>query len=115
MSTAVTQTMSNDRYRVASWSLAQDETGDAAYVGDISGPLSVQAADGAYGSGGTITVEGSLDGTTFAALTTDGSAAVSLGADGLERIHERVRYIRPVASDTADLVVPVFIGGAVRS
>ena len=50
---------------------------------------------GTFG-GGTLRMEGSLDGVTYFTLTDLAAAAVSVTADSLVVIRELVRFIRPV-------------------
>lgn len=54
--------------------------------------------DGTFGSGGTILLEGSIDGTTYFTLTDPQGNAISKTASALEQIEELVRYIRPQVS-----------------
>lgn len=66
---------------------------------------------GTFGSGGTILVEGSNDGTNYATLTDPQGNAISKTAASIEAIEEVTRYIRPRVSagdGTTTLVVTLF-------
>jgi hypothetical protein len=70
--------------------------------GDDGGPVelpsfpdvSVQVG-GTFGTGGTIVMEGSNDGTTYFTLTDPQGNTVSKTSAALEQIEELVRYRRP--------------------
>lgn len=55
---------------------------------------SVQVS-GTFGAGGTVVLQGSNNGTTYATLTDPQGNALSFTAAGLEQITEIVRFIRP--------------------
>lgn len=70
--------------------------------GDTGSPVEgVDFADrtvqigGTFGVGGSVTLEGSNDGTTYFALTDPQGNAVTKTAAGLEVLEESPRYIRP--------------------
>lgn len=72
---------------------------------------------GTFGVGGSVTIEGSNDGTNFVALTDPQGNAITKTAAGLEAIAELPRYIRPnvTAGDgTTDLDVYLLLGGPRR-
>lgn len=50
---------------------------------------------GTFGAGGTIVLEGSLDGTNYVSLTDPQGNAISKTAASIEAVSELVRYIRP--------------------
>lgn len=50
---------------------------------------------GTFGAGGTIVIEGSIDGTNYVTLTDPSSTAISKTAAFIEAVLENVRYIRP--------------------
>ena len=73
--------------------------------GDDGGPFEgAQYADrsvqvtGTFGSGGTVLIEGSNDGTNYSTLTDAQGNALSIQAAKIEMIAELVRYIRPRVS-----------------
>lgn len=53
------------------------------------------AFTGTFGVGGTVQVEGSIDGTNYFVLTDPQGNNISKTAAGLESVSEAVRYIRP--------------------
>jgi hypothetical protein len=66
---------------------------------------------GTFGSGGSVTIEGSNDGTNWDALTDPQGNAITKTAAALESITEAPRYLRPnvTAGDgTTDLVVTIW-------
>lgn len=66
---------------------------------------------GTFGAGGSISWEGSNDGTNWATLNTPAGAAITLTAAGLKQVLEGSLYARPhvTAGDgTTALVVTVF-------
>ena len=81
----------------AQWTgLVGDDTGDIADMGRFRFWLTAQIT-GTF-DGETVSLEGSLDGSTFVPLTVDGSTALEATADGIFHIYERVSFIRPVVS-----------------
>lgn len=67
---------------------------------------------GTFGVGGTISLQGSNDGTNYVALNDSQGDAITLTAAGLVDIQELTRYIRPFVSagdGTTDLDVYVFM------
>lgn len=70
--------------------------------GDDGGPVelpsfpdvSVQIT-GTFGTGGSVTLLGSNDGTNYVALTDPQGNAITKTAAGLEQVEELVRYIKP--------------------
>jgi hypothetical protein len=80
---------------IGSWSgltKATDDTGDPVALPNRA-DRSVQVT-GTFG-GGTIVIEGSLDGTNYVTLTDPQGNSLSKTAAFLEAISEAVRYIRP--------------------
>lgn len=78
---------------LASWS--------AGATGDVGAPISLPSYEkksvqvsGTFG-GATVTLEGSNDGTTYAALLDQAGASVAFTAAGLKQIVTNARYIRP--------------------
>lgn len=66
---------------------------------------------GTFGAGGSITFEGSNDGTNYVALTDPQGNAVTKTAAAIETLEETPRYVRPrvTAGDgTTALVVTLF-------
>ena len=65
---------------------------------------------GTFGAGGSVRVEGSLDGVNYAPLTDPQGNYIVLSTAKLEAISEVVRYIRPVVvggDGTTDLTVSI--------
>jgi len=68
-------------------------------------------ASGTWG-GGTIVIEGSIDGTTYKTLTDPQGNALSFTADAIEAISENVRYIRPnPSSNVTSVTVSILFRG----
>lgn len=68
---------------------------------------------GTFGTGGTILLEGSNDGTNYVTLTDPQGNAISKTAAGIEAIEETTVYIRPRVSagdGTTSLVATLFLG-----
>lgn len=93
----------------ARWTgLEDDDTGDAAGF-DKRRDRKVVQVTGTFDSQ-TVALEGSLDGTTFAALSPDGATPFAIAAAGIFVIFEDVRFVRPVISDeggTVDIDVTI--------
>lgn len=73
--------------------------------GDSGSPMEMPASeirsiqfDGTFGTGGTILLEGSNDGTNYFTLTDPQGNAISKTSAGLEAAQERPRFIRPRVS-----------------
>jgi len=67
---------------------------------------------GTFGSGGTIVLEGSNDGTNFVTLTDPQGNAISKTSAAIEAIQELTRYIRPrvtAGDETTALVATVIV------
>lgn len=85
-----------------------DDGSTATFVG--AGDRTVQVT-GTFGVGGTVILEGSLDGTTWFGLRDPTSTAISFTAAGLKAILEAVPYIRPrvTAGDgTTSITVKIY-------
>ena len=83
-----------DGIRVVEWAaLANGDDGAPAELVNFA-DRTVQVA-GTFGAGGSVTIEGSLDGVTYAALTDPQGNALTFTSARLETISEVVRYIRP--------------------
>ncbi|MEY4375866.1 MAG: hypothetical protein RJB26_416 [Pseudomonadota bacterium] len=50
---------------------------------------------GTFGAGGSLSIEGSNDGTNYATLNTPASVALAITAAGIKAVLELPRYIRP--------------------
>lgn len=106
-----TETILNDGYgKRINWSgLANGETGDAISVAEFA-DRSVQVS-GTFGSGGTVVLEGSNDGTNWATLNDLQGDALSLSAAKIEGVSELTYQVRPrvTAGDgTTDITVTLF-------
>ena len=93
------------RAALATWSaLATGDTGEP-----LSNPSyadrSVQVT-GTFG-GATITIEGSNDGTNYTTLTDTAGAALSFTVTGVRQILQVTRYIRPLVTGGAGVVINV--------
>lgn len=53
---------------------------------------------GTFGSGGTVLIEGSLDGTNYATLTDQSDNALSITSAKIEQVIQLVKYLRPRVS-----------------
>ena len=92
--------------------LLNGDTGDAVEM--AAWPDRSVQVHGTFGTGGSITFQGSNDGTNWFALTDPQGNAITKTAAGLEAVTELTRYIRPsvTAGDgTTDLQCWVFSGG----
>ncbi len=72
---------------------------------------------GTFGAGGSVRIEGSLDGTNYAALTDPQGNALDITAPKIEAITELVRWIRPAVTagdGTTSLTVTMLLKGAAR-
>lgn len=72
---------------------ATDDAGEAVQLPNFA-DRSVQVT-GTFGTGGSLRVEGSIDGTNYATLTDPQGNALDITAAKIEAISEAVRYIRP--------------------
>lgn len=92
---------------VTTWTaLANGDTG--AKVQFASHPDKTVHILGTFGSGGTVSLQGSNDGTNWVILTDPLGNAITLTAEGLKVVMENPLYIRPIVSagdGTTDLTV----------
>ena len=79
--------------RGGSWTLANGESGAALFLPPFS-DKTVQVG-GTFGVGGSVTIEGSLDGTNYIALTDPQGNALTKTAAAIEAVSEAVPYVRP--------------------
>lgn len=97
---AVTKTPSpfhRDNAVTLAWaSMANGDSGEVCETPSGS-DRSVQFT-GTFGSGGTVLLEGSNDGTNYVTLTDPQGNAISKTAAGIEQIEEITRYVRPRVS-----------------
>lgn len=81
--------------RVYTWTPLTTTNADGAGVGFIgSGDRTIQVT-GTFGAGGTVIVEGTLDGTNWFQLRDPSSTVISFTAAGLKAILENVVQVRP--------------------
>jgi len=110
--TATQAVFDNNPGLLVTWTpLANGDTGNAMQTGAWR-DASVQV-QGTFGTGGSVTFQGSNDGTNWFALTDPQGNAITKTADALEQISEISRYVRPnvTAGDgTTALTVIVFAG-----
>jgi hypothetical protein len=99
----------NTVFSWATLTTTDDEGQGAGYSG--SGDRSVQVT-GTFGAGGTLTVEGTIDGTVWATLNEPDGTALTFSAAGIKAVLEHVVAIRPhvTAGDgTTDLDVSLVV------
>lgn len=110
MAERVCSTQDVNDCRLAVWTgLLNGDTGAPLILG-IYGDVSVQIS-GTFGTGGSVTLQGSNDGTNWIALTDPQGNAITKTAASIEQFLERTRYIRPsvTAGDgTTSLTVTVW-------
>lgn len=92
-------TFGDTNFVLATWAGLTKTTDDTGAPIEIPGKhiRSVQVT-GTPGTGGTLVIEGSNDGTTYATLGDNQGTAVSFTAAGLKSIGTVPRYIRPRVS-----------------
>lgn len=104
------QIVSGGNAKVITWTgLANGQSGDAIEE-NLWADRSVQVT-GTFGSGGTIKIEGSNDGTNWATLTDPQGNDLTFTAPKIETIIEICRYIRPTVTagdGTTALTVSLF-------
>lgn len=84
----------NGDFRVVTWTgLLNGDDGDAAQLVGFS-DRSVQVI-GTFGAGGSVTIEGSNNGTNWSALSDPQGGAITRTAAGIKAVSELTRYIRP--------------------
>ena len=94
MATTVITTYPQSGLALASWDdLANGQAGDAASCARWA-DKSVQVS-GTFGAGGSVTIQGSIDGTTYADLHDPQGNALTFTAAGIEVIAENTILIRP--------------------
>jgi len=82
---------------IAQWTAVLNAgDGTPAELGDFA-DKSVQVT-GTFGVGGSISLEGSNDGTNYVILTKPGGTAATLTAAGLIAIVESTRFVKPVVT-----------------
>lgn len=110
--TAVQTAVPNAHAQLVTWSgLLNTDVGSAIQLAHF-GDRTVQVT-GTFG-GGTMTFQGSNDGTNWASLTDPQGNAIAKTAAGLEAVLELPRYVRPSVAGgdgTTDLVVTMFATG----
>jgi len=96
--TAINEPLLRGAARLFSWTgLTNATTDDGEPIGtDYAGysDRSVQVI-GTFGVGGTVRIEGSLDGTNYAVLTDPQGNALDITSAKIEAISEAVLYMRP--------------------
>lgn len=82
---------------VVSWpAMANGDVGTPYQTGEY--PDKTVQLEGTLGAGGTVLIEGSLDGENYHVLTDFSGASLSLTALGLKGVTENVLYLRPRVS-----------------
>lgn len=101
---------------VATWaSMAMSDEGQPLELANFA-DRSVQVT-GTFGAGGSVRIEGSLDGTNYAPLTDPQGNNLDINTAKIEAIVELVRWIRPVVTagdGTTALTVTMLLKGATR-
>lgn len=117
MSVAVSLSTRDDKYKLATWAaLVEAETGTAVNLGAIVGLKTVQVT-GTFGGGATVSIEGSMDGTTWFVLRSadytagDYTLLSGIAANMLSAIVENPLFVRPVVVGGAGATIKVVIGG----
>lgn len=108
MSTAFVSDMPSRGVQRNVWgALAAGETGAGASMGKCREAMCVQVS-GTFNTE-TVTLEGSLDGSAWAALTEDGTNAISFTDNGVANIFEPVGWVRPVCTSGAGVTIKVVV------
>ena len=98
--------------QLITWSgLLNGDDGTPLYLGTDYADRSVQVL-GTLGTGGTVQIEGSMAGVTYATLTDSTGTALSVAALKLRAVVEQCVYIRPRVSagdGSTDFTVALFI------
>lgn len=101
---------------MASWSgLLNGDTGEPVELIDYADKTAT--ITGTFGTGGSITIQGSNDGTNWFAMTDAQTSAVTKTAAAMEQLIENPRYVRPnvTAGDgTTSLAVQICCRRSVR-
>jgi len=72
------------------------ENGDTGEVlNNIANRYATVQVGGTFGAGGTIILQGSLDGSTWVTLQDPANADISFTAAGMVTVRDMVKYIRP--------------------
>lgn len=99
---------------VATWAgMANGDVGEAIELANFA-DRSVQVV-GAFGAGGNVRIEGSLNGTDYAPLTDPQGNNLDINAAKIEAITELVRWIRPAVTagdGSTALTVTMLLKGA---
>lgn len=73
--------------------------------GDTGQPVSYPAhadksvqVEGTFGTGGSVAVQGSNDGTNYRALNDLGGTAIAVTADGIKGVGENTQYVQPAVT-----------------
>jgi hypothetical protein len=92
---------------VYSWSPLTTGNADGQGAGRVGAGERTVQIEGTFGVGGTVVIEGSLNGTTWYQLHDPGNTLISFTAAGLRAILENVLFIRPrvTAGDASTSIV----------
>jgi hypothetical protein len=96
---------------IVSWTpLLNGDTGQAAAIGTYA-DRTVQVS-GTFGAGGSVQIEGSNDGVTYATLSDGSGVAIVKTSAGVSLISENPRYIRPrvTAGDGTTSITVTILG-----
>jgi len=102
-----------NKYVIIEWLAIPDgDTGAPALSGELQ-DKTVQVS-GTFGVGGSVTLEGSMNGTTWFPLTDSQDNAITLTAAGAEAIVENPLHIRPnVTAGDGATAIDVRLGASV--
>lgn len=98
-----------NKYTTVAWVLGPDEEGEAVLLG--VGAVKTVQAHGEF-EGGTVTIQGSMDGDVWATLNDTGGTPAAMTEAGMLTLQDNPLMIRAISSDTADLDVTVILGMA---
>lgn len=109
MATSKFETFLQDRVWRTEWSsLADDEAGDAASLSKW--PTKSVQVSGTFGASGSISIEGSNDGTEWTVLTDGLGEDLTFTTAGLKEIYQNTQFVRPhvtVGDGDTDLKVVI--------
>lgn len=81
--------------RTETWTPLTETNADGLPTGSVGSGDRCFQATGTFGAGGTIILEGSLDGSNWFGLKDPAGAAISLTAAGIRQVLENPRFLRP--------------------
>lgn len=88
----------DDSIAIYSWPLLTTTDTTGAPIGIVAFADRCVQVTGTFGSGGSISVQGSNDGTNYAILKNAQGTAVTFTAAGIQQVVELPRYMRPIVT-----------------